>query len=86
MGNIMDGTTNTVVMVGIQSMRRLHWFVPQDLNGREPTVFNLIVNPQGCYVPTGPYCLISFKVRQEKAPESCSLGRLRTAYYSGSTF
>lgn len=39
----MYGSANTVVMVGIQSRRRLHWFMPKNLNGREPMVFNLMV-------------------------------------------
>jgi hypothetical protein len=58
----MDETAKISVMVGIQSPRRLHWFTPQALNGREPTVFCLIRNAQGYYVPTGPYCCISFRV------------------------
>lgn len=54
------------IMAGIPSARRLYWFTPQGLNGREPAVFNLIVDAQGCYVPTKPYYCISFSIPPRK--------------------
>lgn len=71
----MDGTAKISVMVGIQSTRRLHWFTPQALNGRKPTVFTFIVDAQGYYVPTGPYCCISFRIPPKRISKKATLAR-----------
>jgi len=60
-GEFLD-EPETVLMVGMQSDRRLHWMEPKNLHGREASVF-YHMHDGFRYVPTPPFCLISYRPR-----------------------
>jgi len=59
---------SNVVKVGVQGPRRIEWYEPRELNGREPAVFTVTVNADGTYTRCGAYCVIAFRHPRHRGP------------------
>jgi hypothetical protein len=59
---------SNVVKVGVLGPRRIEWYEPRYLNGRDPAVFTVMINADGTYIRCGAYCVIAFHRPRFRGP------------------
>lgn len=57
-----------VIKVGVQGPKKLDWYEPHELNGRDPAIFTVLINDTGSYTRCGPYCLIDYQRPRYRGP------------------
>lgn len=57
-----------VIKVGVEGPRKLEWFEPHELEGREPAVYTVLIGTDGSYTRCGAYCVIDYSYPRYKGP------------------
>jgi hypothetical protein len=57
-----------VIKVGVEGPRKLEWFEPRELEGREPAVYTVIIGVDGSYTKCGAYCVIAYRYPRHRGP------------------
>ena len=60
--------TQKVIKVGVQGTRKLEWFEPHQLEGREPAIFTVLITEDGTYTQSGAYCVIDYQRPRYRGP------------------
>lgn len=64
----MEQRDKKVLKVGVQGPRKLEWFEPHQLEGRDPAVFTVLIGADLSYTKCGPYCVINYSYPRYKGP------------------
>lgn len=57
-----------VIKAGVLGPKKLEWFEPRNLGGREPAVFTVLRDDNGSYTQCGAYCVIDYQRPRHLGP------------------